>query len=224
MIIQINSLLFNIIIIQILCFNVTIGSNKTAPNVSALFTPIQIRNVTLRNRICVTPMSMYNSNDGMASDFHLGHLQSFALGGAALVMTESTAVTPDGRISPKDCGLWKDEQIGPFARIVKQIKTYGAVPGIQLSHAGRKASTEVLWSGGESLSEEKGGWPTLGPTALSYGKHIWKVPKVMTFDDIEDTIQSFVSAAKRAVRAGFEVSITQFVESIHCIVFCLTVN
>ncbi|CAG2170560.1 unnamed protein product [Oppiella nova] len=150
--------------------------------VPELFTPLQIRNVTLRNRICVTPMSMYSSVDGMASDFHFGHLQSFALGGAALVMTEATAVAPDGRISPKDSGLWKDQHIPPFARIVQQIKTFGAVPGVQLGHAGRK-----------------------GPSPLAYGNHIWKVPKEATLEDLQTVRKAFVSAAGRAVRAGFEI-------------------
>ena len=209
MISRLKASVLSLIYIQIVYFKgyeCLTDCNCSTPAEDGLFSPITIRNVTLRNRICVTPMSMYNCEDGMATDFHLGHLQSFALGGAGLVMAEATAVTPEGRISPKDLGLWKDEQVEPFRKIIKQIKTYGAVPGIQLAHAGRKASTEVLWAGGESLTQEKGGWDTIAPTALAYGKHIWKVPKEASFGDIGRVIQAFVSAAKRAVRAGFEVS------------------
>ncbi|CAG2101699.1 unnamed protein product, partial [Medioppia subpectinata] len=173
--------------------------------VPALFTPLTIRNVTLRNRICATPMSMYSSRDGMASDFHFGHLQSFALGGVALVMTEATAVTPEGRISASDCGLWSDQHIRPFARIVDQIKSFGAIAGIQLGHSGRKGSCEVLWAGGESLSDGKGGWPTIAPSPLAFGNQIWKVPKEATIDDLLDVRKAFIAAANRAVKAGFQV-------------------
>ncbi|XP_054157594.1 NADPH dehydrogenase-like [Oppia nitens] len=174
-------------------------------NLPVLFTPITIRNVTLKNRICVSPMSMYSAADGFISDFHFTHLLSFALGGAGLVMTEATAVTPDGRISPRDLGIWKDQHIKPWTQLAKTIKLFGAVPGIQLGHAGRKGSTEVLWAGGESLTDEKGGWPVIGASPLAYGLHIWKIPKEATIEDLENLMKAFVLAAKRAVKAGFEV-------------------
>ena len=204
---QLIVMVWKIIILVMVLSETTSCSNSTADvsQVSALFSPLQIRNLTLRNRICVTSMSMYSSDDGMATDFHLGHLQSFALGGAALVMTESTAVTPQGRMSPRDLGLWKDQQVEPLARVAKQIRRFGAVAGIQLSHSGRKGSCDVQWTGGESLPNEKGGWDTIAPSALAYGSHIWKVPKEATIDDIDGVKRAFVLSAERAVRAGFQV-------------------
>jgi 2,4-dienoyl-CoA reductase-like NADH-dependent reductase (Old Yellow Enzyme family) len=151
---------------------------------------------------------MSGSEDGMATDFLLGHLQGFALGGAGLVMVESTAVSKQGLISPEDNGLWKDEQIQPLARIVRQIKKYGAVAGIQLNHSGRKGSCRTGWEGGESIRDEDGGWPTVAPSALAYDdKEIWKIPKAATIEDIERIKIEFAEAAKRAVKAGFDVSL-----------------
>ncbi|HMJ05102.1 MAG TPA: hypothetical protein VK474_02490, partial [Chthoniobacterales bacterium] len=120
-----------------------------------LFTPLQLRDVRLRNRIGVSPMCQYSSLDGFANDWHLVHLGSRAVGGAALVMTEAAAVLPEGRISPQDLGIWKDEQIEMLARIFRFIAEHGAVPAMQLAHAGRKASTSPPWKGGEAVSEDE---------------------------------------------------------------------
>jgi 2,4-dienoyl-CoA reductase-like NADH-dependent reductase (Old Yellow Enzyme family) len=134
-------------------------------------------------------------------------LQGFALGGAALVVVEATAVSPQGLISPKDNGIWGDEHIAPLARIVKQIKAYGGVAGIQLNHSGRKGSCKTGWEGGDSIRNEDGGWDTVAPSALAYdSESIWKVPKAATDADIEEIKRQFVAAAERAVKAGFEVS------------------
>src|SRR3954453_20471626 len=134
-----------------------------------LFTPLQLRDVHLRNRIGVSPMCQYSSVDGFANDWHLVHLGARAVGGAALVFTEATAVTPEGRISPQDLGLWKDEQIEMLRRITRFVREQGAVPGMQLAHAGRKGSTAVPWEGGKPLTPEQGGFrPIYGPSALGF--------------------------------------------------------
>ena len=183
------------------------NATKATP---VLFTPLTIRGVTLRNRICVSPMTMSGSENGFATDFLLGHLQGFALGGAALVVVEATAVSPQGLISPTDNGLWSDQHIEPLARIVRQIKKYGGVAGIQLNHAGRKASCKPGWEGGSSLMDNEGGWPSVAPSALPYdNKQISKVPKEATQADIEDIKKQFADAAQRAVKAGFDVSLPQ---------------
>ncbi|XP_054157592.1 NADPH dehydrogenase-like [Oppia nitens] len=151
-------------------------------------------------------MTMSASKDGFATDFHLGHLQGFALGGAGLVVMEATAVSPQGLISLEDNGLWSDAHIEPLARIVKQIKAYGAVAAIQINHSGRKGSCRTGWDGGNSMADSEGGWPTVAPSAIPYDKEsIWKVPKEATVDDIDEITKQFTAAAKRAVTAGFEV-------------------
>ena len=132
-----------------------------------LFSPLTIRDITLRNRIAVSPMCQYSSEDGFANDWHLVHLGSRALGGAGLIFTEATAVEARGRISPQDLGIWKDEHIAPLARIVRFIEEHGAVPGIQLAHAGRKASTLRPWEGGGFIPESSGGWQTVAPSSIS---------------------------------------------------------
>src|SRR5437762_11641264 len=129
----------------------------------SLFEPLRLRGLTLRNRIVVSPMCQYSSEDGFASDWHLVHLGSRAVGGAAVVFVEATAVTPEGRISPSDMGLWKDEHVPPLARIAEFVKAQGAIPGIQLAHAGRKASTGRPWEGGKPVPPERGGWTPVGP-------------------------------------------------------------
>ena len=133
-----------------------------------LFDPLQIRDVTLRSRIVVSPMCQYSSPDGFATDWHLVHLGSRAVGGAALVFTEACAVTPEGRISPWDLGIWKDEHIEPLARIARFIREQAAVPGIQLAHAGRKGSTKRPWEGVGELPESEGGWKPLAPSAVAF--------------------------------------------------------
>lgn len=171
----------------------------------ALFQPLTIKDVTFRNRIGVSPMCQYSSEDGFANDWHLVHLGSRAVGGAALVIVEATAVTPEGRISPEDMGIWKDEHIEPLARIARFIQAQGSVPGIQIAHAGRKASTAAPWKGDRSVSPEQGGWtPLLAPSALAFDEES-QIPKAMTAEDIQTLKQAFADAAKRALQAGFKV-------------------
>jgi 2,4-dienoyl-CoA reductase-like NADH-dependent reductase (Old Yellow Enzyme family) len=169
-----------------------------------LFEPFKLRSVTLRNRIGVSPMCQYSATDGFANDWHYVHLGSRAIGGAGLVIVEATAVAPEGRITPGCLGLWSDEQIAPLARIASFVKQHGAVAGIQIAHAGRKASAAVPWQGGASLSDADGGWPTLAPSAIAFGSNLPKIPRAMTDADIVRVQHDFVATAKRAVTAGFE--------------------
>ena len=172
---------------------------------SVLFTPVKFRGVTIKNRIGVSPMCQYTAEDGFVNDWHMVNYGSFATGGAGLIMIEATGVEARGRISPGCPGLWKDEQIEPMARITKFLKSYGAVPAIQLAHGGRKASTVPPWIGHDSIAEKDGGWETIGPSALAFGGPIWKVPKEATLEDIELIKTAFVDSTKRAVKAGFEL-------------------
>lgn len=169
-----------------------------------LFEPITIRNITLKNRIVVSPMCQYSSVDGFANDWHLVHLGSRAIGGAALVFTEATAISPEGRITPDDLGIWKDEHISFLKKIAHFIKQNGAVPGIQLAHAGRKASHLSPWKGRRPIKDKEGGWETLAPSAIAF-KEGELLPKQMTRDEIVQFIKDFRNATKRAVEAGFEV-------------------
>jgi 2,4-dienoyl-CoA reductase-like NADH-dependent reductase (Old Yellow Enzyme family) len=170
-----------------------------------LFSPLKLRDVTLRNRIAVSPMCEYSSEDGFANDWHLVHLGSRAVGGAALVIAEATAVTPEGRISPSDLGIWKDEHVEMLARCVAFIKSQGAVAGIQLAHAGRKASTAVPWKGGKFVMPENGGWlPIYAPSAIPYYEGD-PVPVALDKTGIDRIRNAFVDAARRALLAGFEV-------------------
>lgn len=169
-----------------------------------LFSPLTLRDITFRNRIMVSPMCQYSSEDGFATDWHLVHLGSRAVGGAALVMAEATAVTPDGRISPQDLGIWSDEHCEPLARIARFVSAQGAVPAIQLAHAGRKASTRRPWEGGGPADAAEGGWPVSGPSALPFAPG-YQTPLVMTAGDIAAVIAAFVAAARRARQAGFTV-------------------
>jgi 2,4-dienoyl-CoA reductase-like NADH-dependent reductase (Old Yellow Enzyme family) len=169
-----------------------------------LFSPFTLKSVTLRNRIGVSPMCMYSAEDGLANDWHLVHLGARAAGGAGLVIIEATAVAPEGRISPGDLGLWQDSQIEPLARIVRFIKAQGAVPAIQLAHAGRKASAARPWEGGAQLADNMGGWPTLAPSAIAFGGVLDKVPQALSSADIARVQADFVSASQRALAAGFE--------------------
>ena len=170
-----------------------------------LFSTIRLRDVTLRNRIVVSPMCEYSSEDGFANDWHLVHLGSRAVGGAALVIAEATAVTPDGRISPYDLGIWKNEHVEMLARCVAFIKSQGAVAGIQLAHAGRKASRDVPWRGGKIVKPEAGGWlPIYAPSAIP---HYEGDPAPVALDKmgIDGIRHAFVNAARRSLQAGFEV-------------------
>jgi 2,4-dienoyl-CoA reductase-like NADH-dependent reductase (Old Yellow Enzyme family) len=171
---------------------------------SSLFDTIKFKSVTLRNRIGVSPMCQYSSVDGEATDWHFVHLGSRAVGGAALVMAEATAVEPRGRISPQDAGLWSEEHIEPLARITKFIREQGAVPGIQLAHAGRKGSCSRPWEGDRSLTDEEGGWEILAPSTVPFGGKVWRVPREMTIQDIRNVQEAFEKAAVRALQAGYQ--------------------
>ena len=171
---------------------------------AALFEPLSIRSLTLRNRIVVSPMCQYSSVDGFANDWHLVHLGSRAVGGAAAVIAEATAVSPEGRISPHDLGIWKDEHVTFLARITAFIRAQGAVAGVQLAHAGRKASMDVPWRGGRALAESEGGWrPVYAPSAIAFSSRTQQ-PVEMTHANIEQVITDFRRGARRALAAGFE--------------------
>jgi 2,4-dienoyl-CoA reductase-like NADH-dependent reductase (Old Yellow Enzyme family) len=169
-----------------------------------LFSPLTIRSVTLRNRIGVSPMCQYSAEDGVANEWHFVHLGSRAVGGAGLVIAEATAVAPEGRITPGCLGLWADQHIEPLARIANFVKSHGAVAGIQIAHAGRKASADLPWRGGAHLSEAQGGWPTIAPSAIPFGGDLGKVPRAMTEADIARVQNAFAATAQRALTAGFE--------------------
>ena len=170
-----------------------------------LFSKFASRGVTLRNRVVVSPMCEYSSVDGFANDWHLVHLGTRAAGGAGLVLTEATAVTPQGRISPADLGLWKDEHIDFLARIVRFIEAQEAVAGTQLSHAGRKASTAAPWDGGGPVAVADGGWrPVLAPSAVPFSDASI-VPQELDEDGISGVVAAFADSARRAVEVGFKV-------------------
>lgn len=169
-----------------------------------LFAPLTIQSVTLRNRIGVSPMCQYSSDDGVANDWHLVHLGARAVGGAGLVIAEATAVSPEGRITPGCAGIWADKHIEPLARINHFLKSQGAVPAIQLAHAGRKASASRPWEGDVHLADDAGGWPILAPSALAFGGGLEKVPRAMDEADIARVQHAFVAAADRALAAGYE--------------------
>jgi 2,4-dienoyl-CoA reductase-like NADH-dependent reductase (Old Yellow Enzyme family) len=169
-----------------------------------LFTPFKLRNIELKNRIVVSPMCQYSSVDGFANDWHLVHLGSRAVGGAGLVLTEATAVAPEGRITSADLGIWKDEHIEFLRRIVTFISRNGAVPGMQLAHAGRKASVTEPWNGGTPVHSEDGGWQTLAPSAVPFTNQSL-VPRAMSIQEINKLISDFRAAAARALTAGFQV-------------------
>jgi len=172
---------------------------------SALFSPFELKSAKLRNRIAIPPMCQYSAVDGVTNDWHLAHYASLARGGAGLVIVEATAVSPEGRISPGCTGLWNDEQTTGMARIAAAIKSHGAVPGIQIAHAGRKASANRPWEGDDHIGEDDPrGWPTISPSAVAFGGDLGKVPKAMTLDDIARVKADFVAAARRALAAGFE--------------------
>jgi 2,4-dienoyl-CoA reductase-like NADH-dependent reductase (Old Yellow Enzyme family) len=171
---------------------------------SKLFTPLQIRDIIFGNRIVVSPMCQYSAHDGMAGDWHLVHLGSRAVGGAGLIFTEATAVSPEGRISPSDLGIWKDEHLEGLRRIVKFVRAQGSEIGIQLAHAGRKASVREPWNGGLLVKEGEGGWPIVGPSPIAFGDG-YGTPVEMTDSDIRKVIDDFGAAARRAMLAGFKV-------------------
>jgi 2,4-dienoyl-CoA reductase-like NADH-dependent reductase (Old Yellow Enzyme family) len=171
---------------------------------SHLFSELRIRDVVLPNRIGVSPMCQYSCENGFANDWHFVHLTSRAVGGAGLIFTEAAAVTPEGRISPQDLGIWSEAHFEPLARIVRFIETQGGVAGIQLAHAGRKASTKRPWSGSGEVAADEGGWPTVAPSALKFADS-YPLPTALSLDAIADLRAAFVSAARRAIDAGFRV-------------------
>src|SRR5689334_17959188 len=170
---------------------------------AALFQPLSIKNVTLRNRIVVSPMCQYSSVEGFANDWHLVHLGSRAVGGAGLVITEAAAVSAEGRISPQDLGIWRDEHVEALRRITRFVAEHGAVPGIQLAHAGRKASTRRPWEGRGAVALSDGGWEPLAPSAVAFADD-YPVPREMTGAEIAGVVRDFRDAAARAIDAGFQ--------------------
>jgi len=172
---------------------------------SYLFEPLILRNVTLPNRIAVSPMCQYSALDGLANDWHLVHLGGFAQGGAGLVLTEATAVLPEGRITAEDLGLWSDGQIEPLRRIRHFINAQGAAAGIQLAHAGRKANTRKPWVGEPgTVPINEGGWSTVGPSAIAFDPQ-HQAPAALGGEQIGEVVKAFIQAAQRALEAGFQV-------------------
>src|SRR5258706_4803259 len=170
-----------------------------------LFDPLALRDITFANRVFVSPMCQYSSTDGYASDWHFVHLGSRAVGGAGLVLTEATAVLPEGRISPQDLGIWMDDHIEPLARVVRVIHAQGSVAGMQLAHAGRKASTYAPWAGDGRVPESEGGWSNVvAPGALSFADG-YPMPRALSIDGIKNIVSAFAAAARRACEAGFRV-------------------
>jgi 2,4-dienoyl-CoA reductase-like NADH-dependent reductase (Old Yellow Enzyme family) len=169
---------------------------------SHLFEPLTLREVTLRNRIGIPPMCQYSAQDGMASDWHMVHYGSRAVGGAGLLIVEATAVTAIGRISPGDLGLWKDDQIAPLAAIARFLQTQGCVPAIQLAHAGRKASVGLGWGEQRTLRTDEGGWVPVAPSSVPFGEGYIE-PHALSLDEIGEIPHLFAAAAKRALAAGF---------------------
>ncbi len=171
---------------------------------SLLFQPYPLKSITLPNRIVLSPMCQYSSEDGFANDWHFAHLGSRATGGTGLLLTEAAAVSPEGRISPNDLGIWKDEHIAPLKRINDFIESQGSVGGIQLAHAGRKGSTAVHWKGKGGLAPEQGGWTVVGPTTTPF-KEGDPVPEALDAGGIEKVKSDFAQAARRSKEAGFKV-------------------
>jgi len=169
---------------------------------STLFSPLPLRSVTLRNRIAMSPMCQYSAVEGRATDWHLVHLGSRAVGGAALILAEATAVEARGRISPGDLGLWDDGQIEPLARIVRFVEGQGAVAGVQLAHAGRKASTRAPWEGGGVIAPGAGGWPVVGPSPIAFAPGS-PTPEALDERELQAVARAFADAARRAREAGF---------------------
>lgn len=169
-----------------------------------LFTPYSQRSLVLRNRIVIAPMCQYSATDGIPDDWHLVHLGSRAVGGAGLVIAEATAISPEGRISPGDVGLWSEAHQAAWQPITRFIKANGAVAGVQLAHAGRKASAQRPWEGGGPLAADAGAWPTVAPSAVPFDQH-WHVPQALDQQGIAKVVADFRTAAVRALAAGFEL-------------------
>jgi 2,4-dienoyl-CoA reductase-like NADH-dependent reductase (Old Yellow Enzyme family) len=173
---------------------------------SSLSSPLRLRDTTLRNRIVVSPMCEYSSVNGFATDWHMVHLGSRAVGGAGAVLTEASAVTADGRISAADLGIYSDDHIEFLSRIFRFIETQGAVPGMQLAHAGRKASTAEPWTGGGPVAPADGGWsPIWAPSAIPF-RDGWQVPRAMSAADIQQVVRAFAAGAQRLLAAGGQIA------------------
>lgn len=172
---------------------------------SKLLSPIRIRDLEFRNRVFVSPMCQYSAENGIPNDWHFIHLGSRAVGGAGLVMTEATAVSPEGRISPADLGIWSSDHATAFRRIVGFIQSQGAIAGIQLAHAGRKASTKIPWEGDGMIAEDEGGWQTLAPSAVKFSDS-YPLPREMSVSDLKMIRDGFAEAARRSLEAGFQVA------------------
>lgn len=170
---------------------------------SKLFTPLSLRSLELPNRVFVSPMCQYSSEDGMPNDWHFVHLGSRAIGGAALVITEASAVSPEGRITPWDAGIWSPAHAQAWKPVVNFMRMHGAVPGMQIAHAGRKASCNKPWLGGKALPVAEGGWVTSGPSAIPFGDY--PAPRAMTEAEMDATVAAFVASTRHALAAGFEV-------------------
>ena len=172
---------------------------------SALFTPFTLKDLTLRNRIAVPPMCQYTATDGMPNDWHRAHYPTLARGGAGLVIVEATAVSPEGRITPACLGIWNDAQAEVHAQLAASIRAAGAVPGLQIGHAGRKASANLPWEGDDHIAgDDPRAWDSISPSATAFGANLPKVPKAMSQTDIERVKEDFVAAAKRALQAGYQ--------------------
>ncbi|AYN05685.1 NADH:flavin oxidoreductase/NADH oxidase [Flavobacterium sp. 140616W15] len=172
---------------------------------SVLFSPLSIKKITLKNRIVISPMCQYSAVDGFANDWHLVHLGARASGGSGLIIQEATAVSPEARISPQDLGLWNDEQIEKLKVINQFIVSQNAIPGIQIAHAGRKASVSVPWEGNKKLDIAQGGWQTVAPSAIPYHEDEPFLPEALDKIGIQKVIFDFKATTKRAVAAGYQV-------------------
>ncbi len=175
---------------------------------SQLFSPLSIKDITFKNRIGVAAMCQYSSVDGLANEWHRVHMGSLAVGGAGLIIAEASGVTPEGRITPGCAGIWNDQQVEALLPITQFIELHGAVPGIQIAHAGRKASAAIPWEGGQHLKNDEGGWDIIGPSAEPFdddGTRLWKTPIQMSKADIVATQDAFVEAAKRSLAAGYKL-------------------
>lgn len=171
---------------------------------ATLFSPLKLRDLTIRNRIFVSPMCQYSCEDGVVNDWHLVHLGSRAVGGAGLVMCEASGVSPEGRISPQDAGIWNQKQAEAWAPITRFIKAQGAVPAMQLAHAGRKASTFAPWRGQGAVPPTGGGWPVVGPSPVAFSEK-YPQPREMSKADLAKCVEDFVFATELSLQAGFEV-------------------
>ncbi|MBB3695260.1 NADH:flavin oxidoreductase/NADH oxidase [Sphingomonas sp. BK580] len=173
---------------------------------TSLFKPFELKNVMLRNRIVAAPMCMYSVENGLVGEWHHAHLEQLAMGGAGMVTVEMTAVSPEGRITWADAGLWNDEQAAALEPIAAAIKATGSVPAIQLGHAGRKASANRPWEGDDQIADDAPrGWPVIGPSPVAFGSpNVWKLPREMSLEDIRRVQGDFAKAARRAREAGFE--------------------